>query len=83
MLAYAKQVDIVAVADVGIGESVKTGLQQSDNSFSQLVDFKIAYGAFALAILNDYFTGEPILVLTSDSNESSSALTLQPVLNGD
>ena len=83
MLAYTKHVDIVAVADVGIGESVKTGLQQSDNSFSQLVDFKIAYGAFALAILNDYFTGEPILVLTSDSNESSSALTLQPVLNGD
>ena len=81
--AYTKQVDIVAVADVGIGESVKTGLQQCEYSFSQLIDFKIAYGAFALAILNDYFTGEPILVLTSDSNESSSALTLQPVLNGD
>ena len=39
--AYAKQVDIVAVADVGIGESVKTGLQQCDNSFSQLVNFKL------------------------------------------
>ena len=74
---------VVAVADVGIGESVKTGLQQCENSFSQLIDFKIAYGAFALAILNDYFTGEPILVLTSDSNESSSAPTLQPVLNED
>ena len=83
MLAYTKQVDIVAVAEVGIGESVKTGLQQCDNNFSQLVDFKIAYGAFALAMLDDDFTGEPILVLTSDSNESSSALTLQPVLNGD
>ena len=83
MLAYTKHVDIVAVADVGIGESVKIGLQQCDNNFSQLVDFKIAYGAFSLAMLDDDFTGEPILVLTSDSNESSSALTLQPVLNGD
>ena len=66
--AYTKQVDIVAVADVGIGESVKTGLQQCENSFSQLVDFKIAYVTFALAILDDDFTGEPILGLTSDSN---------------
>ena len=46
MLAFTKHVDIVAAADVGIGESVKTGLQQCDNSFSQLVDFKIANGAF-------------------------------------
>ena len=83
MLAFTKHVDIVAVADVGIGESVKTGLQQCEKSFSQLVNFKIAYVALALAMLDDYFTGEPILVLTSDSNESSSALTLQPVLNGD
>ena len=60
MLAFTKHVDIVAAADVGIGESVKTGLQQCDNSFSQLVDFKIAYGAFALAILDDDFTAEPI-----------------------